>query len=415
MTNFDRFNFENWRTAVDTMEVEQEEHVKVEAIKAAAKKSKLPILSSTEKIYTWVLLMKNFAMVNIDDDLEGSHDQWCILAQSALDLTSKDQMMLELHDAIIEHGLPGDTKVRVVVPARDLSNAKELAKRTTEAWYAERTTEPALGPAKVEIYRPLAVWEWLQDFVELVWISLARKASYKRALKELRYIELPRAQGYFANQSNMVRHFTKIKDYVALSQIKDEQEQVEALKLTFVDDKEYYKKVVNVTTWNEAVKELKGEAEARYLCTQVEVMAVPAIAVAVEAVQQETRVEEARDIGRSRRDHHRSSSRNNRREYRVERRSDFRRDRRGGSAAHRPYGERSDTRNRRSPPRRSAPAYARNDQREVRVCYHCGGEGHAQRVCRARLEGRPSRFPPRKEGLSWNEHVKDVINRRALL
>jgi hypothetical protein len=338
------------------------------------------------------------------------------LAQYSIDQQSKDKTIQEFSNALIAYPLPGARMVRVVIKSRDLDVAAEVVNRNRDAWAAAPTTEQALGPVDVVCFRPMGAWEWIDEFFEKVWMTASRISSYRRILDEIRYVPTPAAEGLEANLANLSMHFTRVQDYLKLCQVHDEFGYMDALKKTFREDAQLHEKIVNCKDWETACEKIKGKIESRYICGVRK-----AVEVQLESLntgigeRKEDNRDQRREGGRSmmkRRTYEREFVRRESGRKRDEgRRVTGRRSPRRERSPRR--RERSPSRHRRSPPR----GYGRGERRDgpPAVCYWCARPGHSIQYCRDKKDGKKSRIPPKQEGMSWVEHVKDVVARRAYI
>lgn len=403
--NFATFDFESWKAQLPEITTNQEARVG-EISSGVARNIKCPTLSHTDNVYKWISAVENYARIVMKMDLHSSHDVWCILAQFSVDASSKDPMMPEFLDRIREYPLPGERQTLVYIPGQyrrvipgqpkpELSGAAK-AKIIKDCW--KNPTDPDSDSedlTSIKASRPIAVWEWLKEFVEKIWISAQRKESFKRTLAELRFDEGPIASDPMIASSRLDTHVSTVKNLLTLAQVVAKDDRAMYLKNTFLGDMEVYEKIINIMDWDKIQEEVKGKIQARHLTVaRGEARGNPIVINEIQPRQ--PRRPFPRAVPRFRLQQQQQQPRNRVRFQLPPRQHPHQaRMQRGGT-----------------PPVNQgwrAPRNGREGFQERLNCYWCGHEGHRQRYCRSRLAGRPARVPPRPQGVPMAEHIQRAV------
>lgn len=452
-TNFENFKFAKWTAAMDEMEKitrkdwakreKSDIQIVVEAIKAQPQRVKCPKLTKTTEVYKWIAGVTTFTKISMDYDLTSSHDTLCNMIQNAIEIGKDDPLMDEFSEKIQKHKLPGNRKVLVKLPGLGIPTAKgpvrtNFIKKIWEATPIEEDRGSAedddddeldeldgyLGP-QTTVRRPISAWEWLQEFVEKIWITNQRRESYKRLLKDLRFVPGPKAEGIMINLSKLEKHFTNCKDLLDLAQVKDSESRITYLKDTFVGDIDLYGRIVNTFDWTKMEQQIRGQLEARIM---------------TEAAGNEGRAEVGAIRVEGNQAANQNGQQNRRNNFRIrpirrnrpfdqapyrqfenrqpERRFDWNRvgypDRRMDNRNYDYQGPRENRFQRRDDYRPQNGSRARATK-DTRLCYWCGREGHRKIDCRDKRDGKKCRIPSCPSGEDWAEHVRKCVKEGKLL
>lgn len=401
--SFKTFDFKKWKDSLTPLPVE---HVgaRVGEVTNVSRHLKCPVLHETHDVYKWINAIENFTRLCMKVDLQSSHDIWCTLAQFSVDSASTDPMMPDFMDRLREFPLPGDRQTSVGIPYHfykkgtrrfiDRSRlVRDCWKRNTSATTEDIESDDDLGPSYTAT-RPMAVWEWLREFVTKVWVTPQRKESFKRHLVELRFVEGPACQDPMIASSRLDTHVAKVKNLLELAQVSHLDDRATYLKNTFLNDIEVYEKVINCRWWDNITEEVKAKIQARHLAqarvpggTRVNAIVVP---------DRQPRPHPGRQwIPRPRP----AAMPRPRFQPRAQ---PYGRPNRG------PVGQLG---GQNRGPVDVKPRIVNNRP----ICWWCGMEGHRQRTCQAKEAKMPSRVPPCPPGVTFADHVRQVIKDGKLL
>ncbi|EFX62684.1 hypothetical protein DAPPUDRAFT_336595 [Daphnia pulex] len=386
-----------WREQVT---IDDDLTVEVDAIgNLFVKKFQLPQLEDVDQVFEWVRdvtdLTSSASLLS-----EGmSPADWAILARQGMKFGAlADPVLREFQEALLRFP-PPSKMVTVSVPKKDPSSAKirsraelEEAAQLTPAWTAIKRRDPQKYES---VSRVETVGEWLNRFVDEVWLGDSRRESYHRQLDALVFIPPPVADGLLRLSAELSRHGQSVKRYLQLAGVTDERERLRVYRNTFKHDASLYELALAADDWEAVTLKVRTRVEAKHMSKSAARPAVaetapvsgaPGLPAGVHA-----QVAELRRLG-----------------FKVQGPSG-QRSQGGKKARQAPYSKGSGA---------SKPHLAKKDKSstgfdaafplESRKCLHCGKIGHMRAVCPSRLAGEPAVCPAPPAGKSWMEHMKQV-------
>ena len=302
---------------------------------------------------------------------------------------------------------------------RDRTNEELLAAVKSQAYEGKTRVGKEVTGTYTVVQRLEMVWEWLEAFVEDVYLDEARVNHYTDLLAESYIVLPPLREGLPAANSALNAHVVKIKMLLRLSKTRGLTAKKRALVSSFKKDAHLYREATRGNNWDGILQYVRRELDSRVSAYQMgHVPAVQAVTKkkeekATEPVKQGPPTESSpvsqqalilalQSLGYgppSQRDQTGAQGGAQRGRFKMNRgRGAASRDRAGRRG---PYQGRSSGSN---PPARSTNTAPNARPAPEGTCHWCDQRGHGIATCQSKQAGRPSVFPPKPHGIGWNEH-----------
>ena len=320
---------------------------------------------------------------------------------------------------------PGATVLRDRTPAELLA---EVTKRSFEG--NSRVGIPVIPPY-VKIERSEMIWEWLEVFVEGVYLDEARVNHYKDLLAESYIVLPPLKEGLPAANTAFNAHVVKIRNLLRFSKTRGRTARKRALVNTLRKDQHLYREATRGNNWEEVLQFVKRELDSRV--SSFNMGHIPNVSGVNVDTSSEKKMEldaPSTDIpiqalisalnalGYSPPQTASNAVSNARTPGRGNERNTFRMRRgRGGNGNSR--NSRRGPYNGRGPNNSSRSANSNNSQNGQNGgsppegnCFWCDNKGHTISSCQFKQAGLPAKYPNKPKGMSWKEHKAAQVEKK---
>ena len=387
-------------------------HTVVSAVPTA--RVNLPKLLSVEGVFDWIADIQRYvALAEQQTPVKDMADK-IILALAGKD----DPVLIDFKTLLAAFRAPGVVEDSVKTRIRDSQTqalrdrtAQELVEAATEnAQQGKSRVGRVVGPSYSVVERPEQIWEWLEAFVEGVYLDEARVNHYRDILEDLSVVMPPLKEGLPAANTAFNGHIVKVKALLKLSKTRGATAQRRALLRTLRNDQALYREGTRGVTWEEITQLVRRELDSRissynmghstnvnsvaHLSTRVvgetgshlnsdqvlaQVAALEALGYKVAGPKPHQEGSKVRPVKKER-----------------ERSFNGAREGRNGRG---PYNRHSQTSSHRSTSGRDRPR-----EKYEGTCHWCGLKGHTIGECQIKKAGQASVFPPKPADISWADH-----------
>lgn len=368
----------------------------------------IPKLSHVEAVFDWIEDVKRYVIL-----AEADTDATIVADKLILSIDPKGEpSMQDFKTLLSAYRLPGTVEDSAKARMKDLVTHEwrdrtlpELQALVHKAVLGGKTrVGKAVGPTYVVVERQEMVWEWLQAFLEVVYLDEARINHYKDLLEEHTIVLPPLSEGLPASNTALNRHVVKVKMLMKFSKTSSLSSQKRALVRTFRLDQTLYREASRGNSWEEVLQAVRRELDSRVsahtmghlqLNRSQEKQTVSVVGASLgddmNSVIQ-AHINALSELGvkypNHKADSGKKSFKMNNKKFSENR-----------GREHKPYGRGSSSRADKD--RAKGQTGTRGTEG---TCHWCGLKGHIVRVCQAKRSGVPTVFPPKPADVSWEAH-----------
>ena len=270
-----------------------------------------------------------------------------------------------------------------------------------------------VGPTYRVEEREETAMEWLEAFMEVIYLDEARVNHYKDMVDDMSIVLPPLSEGLPAANTALNRHVVRLRTLMKFAKIYSPATQKRLLLKTFRKDQGLYREASRGTTWEEVIQVVRRELDSRVSAHGMGHLQLNEVHSARgEEEKPRDNVSAVITQGGGSRDQdirgHLSAlaalgvtiPKNISKNF-------YTRGARGRSKMSQGRDNRQERTQERGqlPRRQGRGARERGPQGQMDgTCHWCGIRGHPMRLCQSRLAGTASVFPPKPAEVTWEAH-----------